>query len=267
MTRLMDRFIATAGSVIGREHVRLHKNNQDGVAIAADGDAIVAAVADGCSSSKYSEVGARLAAAWLARSTLMYAQGATPAERADALGQGLLDFVGSVCFQMSPGGMAIDDLLHHYFLFTYLVVLMTPDSTWISGQGDGVFAVNGRVTVLDSGPENAPRYLAYRLADPARLRGGTAAMSGRPATLFYGATADVKSVVIGTDGVSDLIDGADTPLSDGEPQGGLEQFLEDPRYVTNPSLVHKRLIVIGDAHGRLRDDTSLVVIRRKEDLW
>ena len=264
MTRLVERYMAAAGSVIGREHVRLFKNNQDGVAIAAEGDTIVAAVTDGCSSSRYPEVGARLAAAWLARSTLTYAQGATPAERADALGQGLLDFIGSVCFQMSPGGMPIDDLLHHYFLFTYMVALITPDSTWISGQGDGVFSVNGRTTVLDSGPENAPRYPAYRLADPSRLKGGTAAMAGRPATLYYGATADVKSLVIGTDGLNDLIDHADEVLMDGGRQGGLEQFEEDGRYLLNPSLVQKRLIVIGDGHGHLRDDTTLVVIRRKE---
>ena len=128
-------FLATAGSVVGREHVRVHKNNQDGYAIAGDGQIIVAAVTDGCGSSKYSEVGARLAAAWLARCATTYAVGAGPEERAEALGAALLDFIGAVAFQMSPGGMPIDDLLHHYFLFTYLCCVMTGLETWVVGLG------------------------------------------------------------------------------------------------------------------------------------
>ena len=265
MTRSVTQYVAAAGSIVGRDHVRLHKNNQDGFAIAMDDRVLVAAVTDGCGSGKYSEVGAKLAAAWLARCASTYAHGANATEQADALGQALIDFIGSVCFQMSPGGLAIDDILHHYFLFTYIVVVMTPELTWISGQGDGVFAVNGKVTVLDSGPDNAPRYCAYRLADPARLKSGTAAKAVRPSTLFVGPTADVESVIIGTDGLNDLIDRADEPLSDGARQGGLEQFIEEPRYVSNPSLVHKRLVVIGDGNHRLRDDATLILIRRKGD--
>lgn len=264
MTDGAPEFFATAGSIVGRDHVRVHKNNQDGFAISGEATTLVAAVTDGCGSSKYSEVGARLGAAWLARSATTYATGNNATERADALGQGLVDFVGSVAFAMSPGGMPIHDLLHHYFLFTYLVVVMTPESTWITGQGDGVVSVNGRTMVLDSGPENAPRYPAYQLADPTRLRGGSAVIAaGRPATLFDGATADVRSVIIGTDGLNDLIERADEPLAGGERQGGLEQFEEDPRFLLNPSLVHKRLVVIGEGNGRLRDDATLVLIRRK----
>lgn len=267
MTAGPPEFVATAGSIVGRDHVRVHKNNQDGFAIASVGDTLIAAVTDGCGSSKYSEVGARLAAAWLARCASTYAVGGSANERAEALGGALLDFVGSVCFQLSPGGMPIDDLLHHYFLFTYLVVVMSPDSTWITGQGDGVISVNGRTTVLDSGPENAPRYAAYRLADPSRLRGGHGTvMGGKPATLYDGDTAGVRSVIIGTDGLNDLIARADQPLADGQRQGGLEQFEEDPRFVSNPSLVHKRLVVIGEGNGRLRDDATLVLIRRKENV-
>ena len=74
---------------------------------------------------------------------------------------------------------------------------------------------------------------------------------------------DVRSVIIGTDGLNGLMDRADEPLSDGSLQGGLEQFEEDPRYLANPSLLHKRLTVIGDGNGRLRDDTTMILIRRK----
>lgn len=263
MTALSQQFLATAGSVVGREHVRVHKNNQDGYAIASDGETIVAAVTDGCSSSKYSEVGARLAAAWLARCATTYAPGPTGPERAEALGDALIDFISSVCIQMSPGGMPIDDLLHHYFLFTYLCVVLTREDVWIVGQGDGVFSVNGVTTVLDSGPDNAPRYPAYRLADPKRLKGGAETVhGGKPATLYTGASADLESLVIGTDGLVDLMQSADQSLHDGSRQGGLEQFERENRFITNPTLVHKKLVVIGEGLGRLRDDTTMVLIRR-----
>jgi hypothetical protein len=51
-------------------------------------------------------------------------------------------------------------------------------------------------------------------------------------------------------------------LRSGEIQGPVAQFERDPRYLRNPSLVQKRLAVIGDRHRRLPDDTSLVVMRR-----
>lgn len=263
MTSVGQQFLATAGSIVGREHVRVHKNNQDGYAIASDGDTIVAAVTDGCSSSKYSEVGARLAAAWLARCATTYAPGPTTPERPEQLGDALIDFLSSVCIQMSPRGMPIDDLLHHYFLFTYLCVVVTQEETWIVGQGDGVFSVNGTTRVLDSGPDNAPRYPAYRLADPNRLKGGAQTVhGGRPSTLYSGPTASLESLVIGTDGLVDLMERADEPLNDGTRQGGIEQFERENRFITNPTLLHKKLVVIGEGHGRLRDDTTMVLIRR-----
>ena len=81
MTDISTRFFATCGSVTGREHARLGRNNQDGVALAARDGLLVAVVTDGCSSGKWSEVGARLAARWLVEWTPHYL--APPRERVE----------------------------------------------------------------------------------------------------------------------------------------------------------------------------------------
>ena len=67
------------------------------------------------------------------------------------------------------------------------------------------------------------------------------------------------------DGASELVTRRSVPLADGTTVGGLVPFETEPRYVRNPSLLHKRLVVIGDRHRLLFDDTTLVLIRRKEE--
>src|SRR4051812_18994859 len=58
-------FAVSVASLIGREHVRLHRNNQDAAAVRIRGDVTVAVVADGCGEGAKSEVGATLAAEFL----------------------------------------------------------------------------------------------------------------------------------------------------------------------------------------------------------
>jgi hypothetical protein len=248
---------------VGRDHVRLHRNNQDGVAMTVKDDIIVAAVTDGCSSGKYCEVGARLGAMWLARWVPHYVRSWSPSSQAEAVRHGLLDFLSRLSRDLAPEGLPIDDLLQHLFLFTFIVAVVTPERTWVFGQGDGVVSVNGNTLVLDPGPDNAPRYVAYALADPSKLRVSPESAAGVTGSLFDGATEDVRSVIIATDGATDLISRADQPLADGSRQGGIDQFEEEPRYIRNPSLMHKRLVVIGEGNGRLRDDTTLALIRRR----
>ena len=46
----------------------------------------------------------------------------------------------------------------------------------------------------------------------------------------------------------------------------LEEFWREPRYVTNPDMVRRRLAVLrreaAGVPGRMADDTTLVVVRR-----
>jgi hypothetical protein len=262
---LDDEFFVTAGSVVGRDHVRLHKNNQDGVALSVEPDMIVAAVTDGCSSGKHSEVGARLAASFLASWTPALVRRDVSLESLPhVLAMNLESWMHSMASLQVPPGAARDlaGVLGQYFLFTYLVAVVTPERTLVFGEGDGVVSLNGDAHVLDSGPDNAPRYPAYRCLDHRFLSKDAAERSG-PAVLADRPTGEVLTLAIGTDGVADLIDRAGESLPDGQLPRGLDQFEDDPRYLKNPSLMHKRLIVLGDGHGRLRDDTTLALIRRK----
>lgn len=258
---LDDEFFVTAGSVVGREHVRLHKNNQDGVALSMAPDLIVAAVTDGCSSGKHSEVGARLAATWLARWVPAFARG-EPRDLANEVSRELVGWIGAMLGRLAPPPRDAGALVSQFFLFTYLVAVIRPDRTLVFGEGDGVVSVNGDARVLDPGPDNAPRYPAYACV-PGEGLDATARAAG-PSLYHDGPTGDLRTLAIGTDGVADLIAGAGEPLPDGQLPGGLEQFETQDRFVRNPCLVHKRLVVLGDGHARLRDDTTLALVRRRE---
>jgi hypothetical protein len=252
---IADLMIA-AGTVIGREHVRLGRNNQDGVAVFVGDGSIVAAVTDGCSSARGSEVGARLAAEWIvanAREYLAWWAGAPPEEVVGELIAGLVDYVGRVARDLAP--CAIGEM----FLFTVLAAIVERERTFIFGLGDGVFAVNGRIVPLDSGEQNAPKYPAYKLVGSSLLELDPGSLD--PVVHFVGPTAEVESLIIATDGALELEARRDEPMRDGLPQGGLEALTKVAG--ANPSLVHKRLNAIGAVAGRLRDDTSVVVVRRR----
>jgi hypothetical protein len=248
--------IAT-GTVLGREHARLGRNNQDAVAVARDGEWVVAVVTDGCSSAPASEVGARLGATFLAAHVPAIARrGGSPAEVARASSAALLEYLGTVVRGLAPTGGDAAAVVHDHLLFTFLCGVVGPSRAFVFGAGDGVFSIDGRVTVLDSGPENAPDYLAYGLL-----------ASLAPATGPTRVHADVdasklRSLVVATDGMVDLLARANEPLANGETQGDLRPFEERAAFVTNPSLVQKRLVVIGELNARLRDDTTLAVLRR-----
>jgi hypothetical protein len=243
-----SNFAAAVGSVVGREHVRLGCGGQDAGLVRVAGDRIVLVVADGCSSSASSEVGARLAAAWLARVLADEGAGAGIA----SIRARLIDFVKRIATELAGDG-SLAGALNDYFLFGFLAAVVDAERAIVLGAGDGVIAVNDAVTAIDPGADNAPDYVAYALLDGER---------GALRIHHDGPTCDVRSLVIATDGALDLMRRADDPI-DGARQGGLEQFTGDARYAKNPSLLRKRLAVIGALHGRLPDDTTIAVLTRR----
>ena len=247
------QFSVAAGSVMGREHARLQRNNQDGVAVRVSPECIVAVVADGCGSGRYSEVGARLGAAWIvAHLPRLLAEASDAASLAARLTDELAGYLRTI----ADGLGGTPEVLHDYFLFTFLAAIVEPARTLVLGVGDGVVSVDGVASWLDAGPDNAPPYVAYRLLDDPRL-------AVVPQVHHDGATNGLRSLIIGTDGLGELEARQYEPLSDGRLSGGLQQLADDPKTLANPSLVHKRLCALGERHRRLRDDTTLVVIRRR----
>lgn len=231
-----------AGSIIGREHVRLRKNNQDASSFSRENGALIAVVADGCSSERASEVGARLGAEWIAANghrILRGLRGARPEIIAEAIARALVRYLASVVSELPPSALA--DLL----LFTLLVAVVEEERVFIFGVGDGAFAINGELHRMHFA---APPYLAYRLAE--ELSGSFPAELLRPVLHYVGLTSELDSLVIGTDGLLDL-DAA-----------SFQQLIGEPAYFHNDTLLHKKLAALSESTKRLFDDTTLVLIRR-----
>jgi len=221
--------------MIGREHVRLSKNNQDGIGIAVEGTTIAAVVTDGCSEGRASEVGAKLAASWLASWAPLHAAVAEldPSNFVPSLAMGLIRYLDPFVRGLSSRPGIDPAVVQEFFLFTFLMVVITEARTIVFGCGDGLFAINGAVQIIES-PGNAPDYVGYRFVD----------RKVDPVIHFDGPTREVQSAIVATDGAR---------------QVALDELLRDPKYLANKTLLHRRLNALG---GQLIDDTSIVMVRR-----
>lgn len=143
-----------AATHIGRDHLRIGRNNQDGVFTSPR----VAVVTDGCSSQPQSEVGAQLGARFLGQ-WLSSQHELTP----DLPGRATDALTGYLYQSVLALGPEVEPTLERYFLFTFLVAVRVGDRGMIFGLGDGAFLVDDELVRIDSGPDNAPAYCAYRL--------------------------------------------------------------------------------------------------------
>jgi hypothetical protein len=213
-----------SASHIGREHVRLGRNNQDGHFASKS----VVVVTDGCSSQPNSEVGAQLGARflgeWLSAQTVL--DDATP-ERA----------MNALCEWMKGAAQALGGLeaLEQYFLFTVLAAVRRDDRTLVFGMGDGAVLIDERLVRFDSGPDNAPLYCAYRLT------------SAQPPGVEVHHFAAAGRVAVMTDGLNAL-DPVRVRALVGEVAPG-----------RNPLTLQRRLNVLSETE-RFSDDATLAVL-------
>lgn len=271
-------FEAAGGSVRGTRHRHGDGNAQDAFHWEARGGLAVAVVTDGCSSGRHSEVGAKLGARLLAEA--FFAECAererVGAEPGGGGGAGLLRGVQQRLFGLVLGVMGAmsgrsHETLADWFLFAATAAFCTPDRIVVACFGDGVAALNGEVRVVGS-EDNRPRYPLYGvLGDP------EPAIACPGELLWDVPAAEVETLLLGTDGVADLVAAAARTLpGTGEAVGGLDRFWSDDRYFGNPDAVRRRLARINRDHqridwdarsvhrepGLLPDDTTLLVLRR-----
>ena len=119
--------------------------------------------------------------------------------------------------------------------------------------------------VLGPFPGNAPPYLGYGLLPGAPF--AAAELRLRPVQAL--AAAEMRSLLVGSDGLSDLAGAAAEPLPGrDEPLGELAQFWTDDRYIHHPDMIRRRLAQanrrVPGHGGLLPDDTTLIVLRRVE---
>ena len=239
-------------------------------------------VCDGCGSTLHSEVGAkvgaRLVMSAISDQSFRLARAADEAGAAQAAASILeltraraLTRIQMLASEMAGGGRGWIDIVKDYFYFTIVGALATETWTMLFALGDGISVLNGEVTRLGPFPGNQPPYLAYGIGDVAQ---------GHLAVLRVVPTASVQSLLLGTDGAADLEGLADRTLpGQQEHVGKLDQFWTDDRYFKNPDALRRRLSLINREvkaldkstgemktdYGLLRDDTTLVVMRRRKD--
>lgn len=271
---ITDKFATVAGTVVGTEHRRTGRNNQDGYFIAANDYVLSAVVSDGCSSSASSEVGAKLLARFVAEEVMRlmkYEWVIKGSEIMDCLEKRIVDYIRIILSLHQNPEATLDEM----FLATIVGVIMNDYFTTVYTIGDGVYSLNEVVEVIDE--NNAPNYPAYKVlpgsykVDESKIR-------------FHVrqeiCTDKVKSVVIATDGAAELEAKTESTLlvlGKQERVGGLDQFEKDARYLKNPSLLQKRLNQLNGEKthinweertlkkngGILRDDTTIVMLKRR----
>lgn len=286
----MNTFEYAGGGIPGSEHtqrsnVLIGKNNQDAWRLYCVKELSIALVADGCGSKPYSEVGAQLAlqalTAGIERNWMRFKDGEEAFERKleatlDASRREVLTLIGTVAHSLLPmhghegQRVSYSELVSDYMLFTTVGALITPEHAGFFSIGDGVIVINGDVSSLGPFEGNEPPYMAYSLLktrwseDELRFKIHRCCL-----------VDELESFLIGTDGVQDLAEASDRTLPASlETIGPLSQFWSEDRYFTR-SGIRKRLARIQSRQqnhseigspieeGRLRDDTSLIVGRKK----
>ncbi len=266
---MKELFEVAGGSVIGRDHLRSGRNNQDAYFGICSETCAIAVVCDGCGSCAHSEVGAKIGARLVVEAIASRAEKTAIGDSFwQQVQQDLLEKLQTIAETM---GGNFSQTLYDYFLFTIVGALVTPAGASLFSIGDGVIVVNGTVTQLGPFPLNAPPYLAYAFSDYPVARWQFQIHQNLPID-------EVSSILIGTDGVKDFIGSAERNLPGKEEKvGSISQFWEEDRYFKNSDLVRRQLAQMNrevtkpDWQGQqfvrtvglLPDDTTLMVLRKR----
>lgn len=259
------------GSVLGTEHARMGRNNQDAVCVRILEDRIVAVVCDGCSSGipgkpSHNEIGAQIGArivAFVIESHLEETGSIDWRRLIDDAAMNTRLVLGSMGAATSIDTVDINTVLD-MFLFTTVVAVVTKEHAVFAALGDGIVFVNDEQFKLGPFPRNEPPYLAYKLVpstiDPALLQ--FCIIKELPAD-------ELESFFIGTDGTDDLISAEKLILPGGSiPVGTVSQLWKHDKYFKNPDAIRRFLTLVNGGvdrlhPGYLKDDTSFVVGRKR----
>jgi hypothetical protein len=278
----LNYFEIAGASVPGTLHVKRGMNNQDHFTWLHTDDYIIAIVSDGCGSTKYSEVGSRLLSTMFANYLAKYLDRSRGVEGMvlfqserwwQEISQDVLSRMRCIAQEMGANWI---EVIRDYFLATLVGVVIKEDTTCVFACGDGVFAVNGEIQEIGPFEGNKPPYLAYGIT-------GSEITDQDPSLLGikrygYWPTEEIQSLLIGTDGVADLLTlGQETFPGQDELIGDIDQFWSTDIYFSNPLWMRNVLTRINTEKkrvnwternvekypGLLKDDTTLLTLRRK----
>lgn len=225
-----------SASILGRDHLAREVNGQDALAVQQGVSPthrpfLVAALSDGCGSSPYSELGARLLVQGV---TLRAAQRLRHGASAESLVPELLVHATRLLESVAHHTVASCSDAREAFIRANLLATLSfviDDGVHVAivAQGDGVIAIDDQIHVLVC--DNAPPYLAYNLLG---AKVSPTFVSVRP-------TAEISRLALSTDGLPPHL----VPQLWGHQGRSLQRWL-NVRALREPLL----------------DDTSVIVLER-----
>lgn len=285
---MKDIFDIAAGTVTGRSHRETGKNNQDAYYYKSNDSATIAVVCDGCSEGKNSEIGAKIGAKVLVDLIVSYLSSFLNPELIDYK-QGIFPFWGTLQYLMTEKikeiareiYFDIDNVIKEYFLFTIVGAIITGKNTAVFSVGDGIVFINNEIINIGPFPNNEPPYIGYQAMNSDHKYKNPDWLKFR--IHEEKATQDIDSILIGTDGIIDLIDIAGRNMPGKEQKvGPINQFWEEEKYFKNSDMIRRKLFLVNkdvirprrDSRGNIKelirepgllpDDTTLIVLRRRE---
>lgn len=277
---MLDFWSVRSGSVTGRLHREKETNNQDSHIVAVLEGGILGIIADGCSGSPHSEVGAYLTTRLIFRSLLMHLEASEQQYSSldqnvfqEALTEARLDTLATLrnlASQLGPTTEAINDA----FLSTCLGFLLTPEDTFLFAIGDGCFLINDEQITFEAHEGNAPDMLIYGAVQPNLLT----IKPNSEFRVFYRATENINSLVVATDGLEYLMKAAGKPYpGSDDPIPEIDSLwksdvpiLAQLRKANNTSIkpIYDRdldILAQSVQKGVLLDDTTVVVVKRRKE--
>lgn len=271
-----ENFEIAGGSIIGRDHIQTSKNNQDAYYYENNEHYCLGIVTDGCSNAQYSEVGAQLAVRTLAKAIRMHYK-ILNMENGNLMFFDLIKNKLLSQIDITSSLMTYDkqpQIINEYFLFTIIGFIIYNDKVHYFWAGDGVIIKYGEISGIQDliiNQDNEPRYIAYSLTKNREKY--KPELEYRTVIL----TDDLKSIIVGSDGIKNLYEAANETLPGKEELvGDISQFWTEDKYFNNKFAIERRLRLINTpkqhhdengnfymAKGKLPDDTTLVVCRRK----
>jgi len=276
-------FEITSGSISGTHHVLSGTNNHDSHTFKTQSDFAIALACDGCGSGEKSEIGSNIGIQMICKEisarmhNLLITDGEVSTETMkrmlDTVQQSVSWKIGNLIENMGSERSFHCNAINH-FLFTVLGALITKKRTFLFSIGDGIFILNNEEIHLGPFPNNAPPYFIY---DSVLKVAKNSDEDYKFQIIRSIPTYELENLMIGTDGVSDLINKKDYCIPGKKNSvGEISQFFDND-YFSNQDLLRRKLAAINKPcdiidwdskrrqhfPGLLHDDTTLICIKRR----
>lgn len=280
-------FFTLGQSVIGSEHLEgkyKGNGNQDCRGFREVTKGLIGVSCDGCGSTPDSSTGSRAAVRIIlniCQELLGREDIPAPKEFASELQLKLLERVLACALPLSRDEKTLNDILYQSYLFTVQVLVVTPIWTAVMGCGDGYWALNDDPEEVKPREGNQPEYLTYLLMNPIPEGFENIAIK----VFRQEDTLKVRHAMVGTDGISPLIKGAQLPDSG---KVYLAEFWRKATFFKQPQTVAMVMSELSEDSDRLEtkpgfrgesvevrivrkrnmfhDDASFVIIRRNDSV-